>query len=92
MEAAAKLLSKPNKNSNALDYKQLILRANKEDTAFLYFILEANEGISFYSTLEELPGGNLRDVVVTYPILLEKEFLIMLNSLRKDINIIIIEN
>lgn len=40
----------------------LIIRLNKEDSAFFYFQLEANDGICFYSTLEHPPHAQYRDI------------------------------
>lgn len=39
-----------------------IIRLNKEDSAFFYFQLEANEGIAFYSTLEYPHHAQYRDI------------------------------
>ncbi|MFZ4712176.1 MAG: hypothetical protein ACOYL6_00560 [Bacteriovoracaceae bacterium] len=42
----------------------LIIRVNKNDSVFVYFTLEANEGICFYSTLEALPNTTFRDITI----------------------------
>ena len=42
----------------------LILRVNKNDSVFVYFTLEANEGICFYSTLESTSDHGFRDIVI----------------------------
>jgi hypothetical protein len=41
-----------------------VIRLSKEDSAFLYFTLEANEGLCLYSTLPHKQGENFRDVEI----------------------------
>ena len=43
-------------------FYQVIIRLPKEDSVFLYFTLEANEGICFYSTLAYEKGTTHRDI------------------------------
>lgn len=38
------------------------IRVKKEDSAFVYFILESYEGITSYSTLDFKPGDAYRDL------------------------------
>jgi hypothetical protein len=40
----------------------LIIRVNKEDSAYFYFQLEANDGVCFYSTLEYPMHAQYRDI------------------------------
>lgn len=47
-------------------YKQVI-RVKKEDSAFIYFILESYEGITSYSTLDHVPGDSYRDLELRTP-------------------------
>ena len=42
--------------------RHLMLRLNKENAAFVYFTLESNEGICFYSTLGHEKGQSFRDI------------------------------
>ena len=47
------------------EYNELfhyIIRVSKKDSAFTYFTLEANEGVCFYSTLDESLGTQYRDL------------------------------
>jgi hypothetical protein len=46
-------------------YKKI--RVRKEDSAFVYFILEASEGIASYSTLDHKPGDPHRDLELRIP-------------------------
>jgi hypothetical protein len=45
----------------------LKLRVKKEDSAFLYALFEAQEGIVSYSTLDTVPGALHRDLEVQIP-------------------------
>jgi hypothetical protein len=40
------------------------LRVSKDDAYFVYFTFEANEGLCFYSTLDESLKGSYRDIEV----------------------------
>lgn len=42
----------------------MILRVKKEDSAYVYQVLESYEGISNYSTLGEEKGTPYRDVIL----------------------------
>lgn len=53
----------------------LIIRLNKEDSAFFYFQLEANDGICFYSTLEHPPHAQYRDLDLKGDVLLREHML-----------------
>ncbi|HAR44385.1 MAG TPA: hypothetical protein DCS07_17440 [Bdellovibrionales bacterium] len=44
-----------------------VIRVRKEDSAFVYFILEAQEGITAYSTLPSAPGDAYRDLELQIP-------------------------
>jgi hypothetical protein len=43
------------------------VRVRKEDSAFIYFILESQEGVVAYSTLEHEPGDPHRDLEIFIP-------------------------
>jgi hypothetical protein len=43
------------------------VRVKKEDSAFIYFILESYEGIASYSTLEFKTGDSFRDLELRIP-------------------------
>jgi hypothetical protein len=54
-------------NSPSLKSAQrLVVRTRKEDSAFLYHVLEANEGLTAYSTLDEQPHALYRDVELLF--------------------------
>ena len=44
------------------------IRTRKEDSAFVYAILESHEGICSYSTLDHEPGSLYRDLELSIPI------------------------
>ncbi len=44
-----------------------IIRVKKEDSAYVYFILESYEGITSYSTLEFKTGDAHRDLELRIP-------------------------
>ena len=44
-----------------------VVRVKKEDSAFLYMILESYEGITSYSTLDSKPGDAYRDLELRVP-------------------------
>lgn len=68
-----------------------IIQTSKESSSFLYFTLESNEGLAFYSTRPHQIGDETREVECYTPIKLKNEFLNLLESLKTEINFIIIE-
>lgn len=64
-----------------------IIRVPKQESAFVYFTLEANEGLSFYSTLEESLGQGYRDIVIKTHESLEGELDHLMNVLGKEMPI-----
>jgi len=44
-----------------------IIRVRKEDSAYVYFILESYEGITSYSTLDHRSGALYRDLELSIP-------------------------
>ncbi|MBC7386733.1 MAG: hypothetical protein H7301_11315 [Cryobacterium sp.] len=44
------------------------IRLRSEDSAFVYTVLEASEGVCAYSTLEHRPGDRHRDIELIVPI------------------------
>jgi hypothetical protein len=57
------------------------IRVRKEDSAFVYCVLESHEGIAAYSTLDFKPGDPHRDLMVFIPPDFEHEAELVLNSL-----------
>lgn len=50
-----------------------VIRLNKENSAFFYFQLEANDGICFYSTLDHPDHAHYRDIDIKGDVLLKTE-------------------
>jgi hypothetical protein len=57
-----------------------VIRVKKEDSAFVYFILESYEGITSYSTLDFKPGDLHRDLELRIPPDFEQEVAEVLES------------
>ncbi len=53
--------------------RMIRIRVKKEDSAFVYFILESNEGVMGYSTLDYEVGDPFRDLELTIPLGLQEE-------------------
>lgn len=49
------------------------IRVQKEDSVFVYAIMESHEGVISYSTLEHPPGALHRDLELTIPWSLREE-------------------
>jgi len=64
----------------------LIIRVPKADAAFAYFQLEANEGLCFYSTLEDSLRESYRDITIKAHQSLESEMRSVLDTLSKNVS------
>jgi HPt (histidine-containing phosphotransfer) domain-containing protein len=67
------------------------LRVPKDEAYFLYFTLEANEGMAYYSTLEDSLSGQYRDIDLRAPIEWKENLLALINRLQKEIRLDIVE-
>jgi Domain of unknown function (DUF4911) len=63
------------------------IRVRKEDSAFIYFILESYEGITSYSTLDFKQGDPFRDLELRIP----PDFLLEVEDLLKRFGDIVYE-
>jgi hypothetical protein len=70
---------------------QLIIRVSKSDSAFIYFQLEANEGLCFYSTLDHEVGDSTRDIHIQGSMDFEAEIRRLLEYLNQSIPITFLE-
>ncbi len=70
--------------------RHLILRVAKDQAAFLYFQLEANEGLAFYSTLDQSLKESFRDIELFSPMSLEPELNHFLEAIHPQVNPLII--
>ncbi|MDO9183672.1 MAG: hypothetical protein Q7U04_14760 [Bacteriovorax sp.] len=64
-----------------------IVRLNKEDSAFFYFQLEANDGLCFYSTLPYEPHTQYRDIDLKGDVFLREEINLLLDQCSKKFKI-----
>lgn len=51
--------------SQTKNLHHLVIRVAKNDSAFVYFTFESNEGLCFYSTLDESLSTMYRDIDLT---------------------------
>lgn len=65
----------------------IVVRLSKEDSAFFYFQLEANDGLCFYSTLDHPHHAQYRDIAMRGDILLKKEITHLINECSKKFKI-----
>lgn len=72
-------------------YYQVIIRVPKQDSAFLYFTLESNEGICFYSTLDYEKGIPYRDIEIMGPPEFYDELKNILEHLKSEITFEILQ-
>jgi hypothetical protein len=77
------------KSTNQLFY--CILRTPKDDAYFVYFTFESNEGMCFYSTLDESLKGQYRDIEVRCPIEWEPHLKALISKLQTEIRLDILE-
>lgn len=73
------------KENQLITYK---IRVPKKESSFVYFQLEANEGIAFYSTLKTPIGVEYCDLELSCHSSLKKELDHILNQLDKKFKII----
>ena len=64
-----------------------VIRVRKEDSAYIYFILESYEGITSYSTLDFEAGSPYRDLELRIP----QDFLSEVEDLLKSFGELIYE-
>lgn len=69
---------------------KIVIRAPKQDSSFCYFVLEANGGVAFYSTLEESLDKQYRDILIHCPIELRPNLESILEHLKKSVDLTVI--
>jgi hypothetical protein len=67
------------------------LRVSKDDAYFIYFTFEANEGLCFYSTVDESLKGSYRDIDVKCPIEAEKHLKALIQRLQAELRLDVLE-
>lgn len=68
------------------------VRVPKDDAYFVYFTFEANEGLCFYSTVDESLRGQYRDIDVKCPVEWRETLVSLLERLKKEMRLDVIES
>lgn len=63
------------------------LRVAKDDAYFVYFTFESNEGLCYYSTVDESLKGSYRDLDVRCPIELKEDLKALIQRLQTEIRL-----
>lgn len=71
---------------------RVIIRVPKQDSSFCYFILEANGGIAFYSTVESSLKKQYRDILIHCPIELKPNLEGILEHLKNSVDLTLVES
>jgi hypothetical protein len=66
------------------------IRVSKDDAYFVYFTFESNEGLCFYSTVDESLKGAYRDIDVRCPIEAKKDLLGLIQRLQAELRLDVI--
>ena len=69
-----------------------IIRIPKTQAVFTYWVLEANEGLAFYSTLSSSLGRPFRDIEIFAPLPWKEDVLRLLDSLREQYPVEVLED
>ena len=70
----------------------IVIRVAKKDSSYVYFTLEANEGLCFYSTLEHQKESAYRDIEINLTHSLLNEFLTVFNFIKDKLEVTILED
>lgn len=68
------------------------LRVPKDDAYFVYFTFEANEGLCFYSTVEDSLRGQYRDIDVRCPVELRETLVSLIDRLATEMRLDVLES
>lgn len=63
----------------------MILRVRKEDSAYLYQVLESYEGLTNFSTLDSKANPAFRDIELHIPPDLRAEVMLLVERLKAEI-------
>ena len=66
---------------------QTLIRTSNQDSVLIYYVLEAQENLCFYSTLDFKQHQSYRDVEIKCTIEMKDELQQVLNGLKKDITL-----
>lgn len=68
------------------------LRVPKDDAYFVYFTFEANEGLCFYSTVDDSLRGQYRDIDVKCPVELRETVVSLIERLATEMRLDVLES
>lgn len=68
-----------------------LLRVPKDESFFIYFTFESNEGLCYYSTLDESLKGQYRDIEVKTAIELKPLLKSLIQRLQTEIRLDVLE-
>lgn len=63
------------------------LRVSKDDAYFIYFTFESNEGLCFYSTVDESLKGAYRDIDVKCSVEMKDDLLALIERFQTEIRL-----
>lgn len=63
------------------------IRVRKQDSAFVYFILESFEGVTSYSTIQHKEGDPDREIELVFTLDFSNEVEEILNDLKEKISV-----
>ena len=72
---------------NTKQLYEITVQTHKSDSAFLYFTLEASEGLCFYSTLQHEQGDEARNILIRTPIESKTELIRFLKALEDKVEL-----
>lgn len=78
-------MSQTYQQSKLLYYTRI--RIPKDDAYFVYFTLESNEGLCYYSTVDESLKGSYRDMNIRCPIEARENLKALLERLQTEIRL-----
>jgi hypothetical protein len=67
------------------------LRTPKDESYFVYFTFESNEGLCYYSTLDESLKGAYRDIEVRCPVEWMEDLKALIKRLQTEIRLDVLE-
>jgi hypothetical protein len=68
-----------------------LLRTPKDEAYFVYFTFESNEGMCFYSTVDDSLKGQYRDIEVRCPIEWRDDLNALIKRLQAEIRLDVLE-
>jgi hypothetical protein len=68
------------------------LRVPKDDAYFVYFTFESNEGLCFYSTVDDSLKGQYRDIEVRCPIEWREILVSLLERMKTEMRLDVLES